>query len=133
MLGAGSNHRRGMNMQRWALLGPIAGLVLTGCASADREVGFVFRSTDFGDPCTSDPGNIPRIYDNASSASADVSFKVVNTGGANVFVSGTGFVIPPDGPQKRPRVIRLSVPAGGNIGLEGQASDCAWTATIWPH
>ena len=142
-------------MRRCALLGLIAGLGLTGCAGAERDagfvsrsaavdhagsshqghpdVGFVFRSTDFGDPCTSDPGNIPRIYDNGSAATVDVSFKVVNTGGSNVFVSGTGFVIPPDGPQKRPRVIRLSLPAGGSIGLRGQAADCAWTAIIWPH
>jgi hypothetical protein len=120
-------------MQRSALLGLIAGLVLSGCAGADPEVGFVLRSTDFGDPCTSDPGNIPRIYDNGSSAGADVSFKVVNTGASNVFVTGTGFVIPPLGAQKRPRVIRLTVPAGGSIGLQGQAADCAWTAIIRPH
>lgn len=120
-------------MQRSALLGLLASLVLTGYASADEDVGFVLRSTDFGDPCTSDPGNIPRIYDNSSGASVDVSFKVVNTGGSNVFVTGTGFVIPPAGAQRRPRVIRLRVPAGGSIGLQGQAANCAWTAVIRPH
>jgi hypothetical protein len=120
-------------MHRLALLALIASLVLTGSASADPGVGFVLESTDFGDPCTSNPGNLPRIYDNASSASVDVSFQVVNTGGSNVFVAGTGFVIPPYGPQKRPRVIRLTVPAGGSIGLQGQGADCAWTAIIRPH
>jgi hypothetical protein len=122
-----------MEMRRSALLCLIASLLMTGSASADPDVGFILNSTDFGAPCTNDPGNVPRIFDNASSSSVDVSFKVVNTGGSNVFVTGTGFVIPPFGPQKRPRVIRLTVPAGGSIGLRGQAADCAWTATIRPH
>jgi hypothetical protein len=124
---------KGTEMRRSPLLGSIAGLLLTGCANADPDFGLVLRSADFGDPCTSDPGNIPRIYDNGSTASADVSVKVANTGGSNILVSGTGFVIPPDGAQRRPRVIRLTVPTGGSIGLEGQAANCAWTATIWPH
>ena len=90
-------------MRRSPLLGSIAGLVLIGCANADPDFGLVLRSADFGDPCTSDPVNIPRIYDNGSTASADVSVNVANTGGSNILVSGTGFVIPPDRAQRRPR------------------------------
>ncbi len=99
----------------------------------DSGIGFVLSSTDFGDPCTNDPGNYPIIYDNDSSNTVDVSFKIVNTGGSNVFVDGTGIVIPPLGPQRRPRIIRLTLAPRDNIKLHGQAADCAWTVTVRPH
>ena len=98
--------------------------------------GFVFRSTDFGNPCTTDPGDIPRIYDNLSVAPVDVSFKVINTGGSNLFIStlaAGGPVIPPAGPQQRPRVMRMTVAPGDSIGIKGQAANCGWTAIIRPH
>ncbi len=123
-------------MIKRTLLTLLVSLFLVGCANIqtpDSGVGFVLKSTDFGDPCTSDPGNYPVIYDNHSSNSVDVSFKIVNTGNSNVFVVGTGFVIPPAGPQQQPRVIRLTVVAGDTIKLHGQASDCAWKVIIWPH
>jgi hypothetical protein len=99
--------------------------------------GFVFRSTDFGNPCTTDLGDSPRIYDNQSEAPVDVSFKIVNTGGSNLFitVNGTvgGTVIPPVGPGQRPRVIRRTVPLGKSLGILAQAADCGWIAIIRPH
>jgi hypothetical protein len=99
----------------------------------DSGFGFVLRSTNFGDPCTSDDGNVPRIYDNATAAPVDVSFRIINTGGSILFIVGTGFVIPPDGPGRRPRVIRIAVSPGGSIGIKGQTAGCGWTAIIRPH
>jgi len=117
-------------------------LVCVGCLGptmvgaqtlTDAGVGFVLQSTDFGNPCTPDEGDIPRIYDNASAQAVDVSFKILNTGGSNLFITGTGFIIPPDGPTRRPRVIRLTVAPGTSIGIKGQAANCRWTAIIRPH
>ena len=73
------------------------------------------------------------IYDNHTSNDVDVSFKIVNTGNSNVFVVGTGFVIPPVGPTQRPRIIRMTVDPGDAIRLRGQGDDCAWTVIVWPH
>jgi hypothetical protein len=123
-------------MKKRTFLTILVSLLLVGCASVQPKlsgIGFVLKSTDFGDPCTNDPGDFPVIYDNASSNSVDVSFQIFNTGGSNIFVVGTGFVIPPLGPNQRPRVIRLTVAPGDTIKLHGQAGDCAWKAIIWPH
>ena len=123
-------------MKKRTLLTILVGLLLVGCASVQpnlHEIGFVLESTDFGDPCTNDPGDFPVIYDNASSNSVDVSFQIFNTGGSNIFVVGTGFVIPPLGPSQRPRVIRLTVAPGNTIKLNGQAEDCSWKSIILPH
>ena len=123
-------------MKKRTFLAILASLFLFGCAGMQPNhsgVGFVLKSTDFGDPCTDDPGNFPVIYDNHSTNNVDVSFKIVNIGDSNIFVVGTGFVIPPLGPNKRPRVIRLTVGSGDTIKLHGQGGDCAWTAIIWPH
>ncbi len=95
--------------------------------------GFTLRSTDFGDPCTQDAGDFPVIYDNSSGHAVDISFKVVNTGGSNVFVVGTGYVIPPLGPKRRPRIIRLEVSADGHVKLRGQDANCAWKVEVRPH
>ena len=117
---------------------PLSFAVLVACTGVqvnpeDAGIGFVLKSTDFGTPCTDSPGNFPVIYANHSSHNVDVSVKIINTGGSNVFVVGTGIVIPPFGVQRRPRIIRLSLAPGEVIKLHGQAADCAWTATVRPH
>ena len=99
----------------------------------EEGFGFVLRSVDFGQPCTNDLGNIPRIFDNASSRPVNVSFKIINTGSSNLFITDTGFVIPPNGPQRRPRVIRLTVAPSESIGVRAQSENCAWIAIIRPH
>ena len=122
-------------MRKYPVLVILMSVFLVGCAwrPHDSGVGFVLKSTDFADPCTQDPGNYPVIYDNDGSNRVDVSFKIVNTGGSNVFVVGTGFVIPPVGPTQRPRIIRMTVAPGDNIRLHGQGVNCAWTVIVWPH
>ena len=117
---------------------PLSLALLVACTSVqvnpeDAGIGFVLKSTDFGNPCTNAPGDFPVIYENHSSHTVDVSFKIVNTGGSNVFVVGTGFVIPPFGVQRRPRIIRMTLAPDEVIKLHGQAADCAWTATVRPH
>jgi hypothetical protein len=99
----------------------------------DADTAFVLSSTDFGDPCTQNQGSIPRIYDNRTANNVDVSFKIVNTGSTNVFIDGTGFVIPPVGPQMRPRIVRLTLAPGASLGIRSQPGDCGWTATVRPH
>jgi len=99
----------------------------------DAGVGFVLRSEDFGAPCTTDLAEVPRIYDNDTTAAVDVTVKVVNTGPANVFVVGTGHVIPPVGTMRRPRIMRITVPPGGSLGLASQGPPCGWLAVIRPH
>ena len=115
----------------------LAGVFATARGAAqpldDSGYGFVLRSTNFGDPCTSDDGNVPRIYDNATAGPVDVSFRIINTGGSILFVVGTGFVIPPDGPGRRPRVIRMTVSPGGSIGIKGPEANCGWTVIVRPH
>lgn len=117
----------------------IISVMLAGCALVAQEasnsagVGFVMSSKDFGDPCTQDPGGIPRIYDNAGANSADVSVKIVNTGNSNLFITGTGFVIPPEGPLRRPRVFRVTLQPGASLGIQAQTADCGWIAIIRPH
>lgn len=123
-------------MKKYAVFAILMSVLLVGCAGLqpnDSGVGFVLKSTDFADPCTDDPGDYPVIYDNFTSKRVDVSFKIVNTGNSNVFVVGTGFVIPPVGPNQRPRIIRMTVDPGSAIKLHGQADDCAWTVIVWPH
>ena len=99
--------------------------------------GFVFESKDFGDACTQDPGDRPVLYDNRGSSPVDVSFQVVNTGKSNLFpeVNGlpTPFVIPPDGDNRRPRIMRFTVNPGSTFRLGAQISDCKWFAIINPH
>lgn len=123
-----------MNRIHWLTI--LCCILLAGCAISVKEdtgIGIVIKSTDFGEPCTDDPGDFPVIYDNDSTNTVDVSFKIVNTGGSNVFVDGTGFVIPPFGTARRPRIIRLTLAPSENIKLHGQAEDCAWVATVRPH
>lgn len=124
-----------MNRTHWLVL-LLSGL-LAACAvpivPEDSGIGFVLKSTDFGDPCTDDPGDFPVIYDNHSANAVDVSFKIVNTGGSNVFIDGTGFVIPPFGASRRPRIVRLTLAPDETIKLHGQAEDCAWIVTVRPH
>jgi hypothetical protein len=97
------------------------------------QSGFVIQSNNFGNPCTQDPGDIPRVYDNATKHDVDVSIMVVNTGATNLFITDAGFVIPPMGPQARPRIVRVTLAAGQSVGLKGQGPNCSWTATVWPH
>ena len=52
-----------------------------------------------------EPGDVPIVYDNDTDKPVDVSVKVVNTGQAILFVGP--HVIPPQGPQRRPRVMRI--------------------------
>jgi hypothetical protein len=123
-------------MRKYSVLAILMSVSLVGCAGLRPHgsgVGFVLKSTDFADPCTNNPGNYPAIYDNNTSNRVEVSFKIVNTGGSNVFVVGTGFVIPPVGPTQRPRIIRMTVDPGDSIRLRGQGVDCAWTVIVWPH
>ena len=114
------------------LLGPLA-VPAVGLEDSDTGIGFILRSEDFGAPCTMDVPEVPRIYDNSTAAAVDVSVKVVNTGSANVFVIGTGHVIPPIGPTRRPRIVRVTVPPGGSLGLGAQGPPCSWLAVIRPH
>jgi len=76
-------------MRKYSVLAILMSVSLVGCAGLrphDSGVGFVLKSTDFADPCTNNPGNYPAIYDNNTSNRVEVSFKIVNTGGSNVFV-----------------------------------------------
>ena len=135
-LRTGNRERVSMTPTKCLILVSIA--LLVACSKVqvkpqDSGIGFVLHSTDFGNPCTDDPGDFPVIYDNNSSNTVDVSFKIVNTGGSNVFIDGTGFVIPPLGAQRRPRIIRMSLAPSDVIKLHGQAADCAWTVTVRPH
>ena len=115
----------------------LAGFLPSGAGFAqpldDSGFGFVLRSVDFGEPCTDDLGNIPRIFDNASARPVNVSFKIINTGESNLFITDTGFIIPPNGPQRRPRIIRLTVAPSQSIGVRAQSENCAWIAIIRPH
>ena len=97
----------------------------------DAGVGFVMRSSNFGHPCTTDPGNIPIVYDNATDKPVDVSLKVVNTSQSNLFIKN--FVIPPQGPNRRPRVMRITVGSLEALGIRAQGSPCGWIAVVKPH
>ena len=109
-------------------------ILLAGCATLNEQgYGFIFHSSDFCDPCTQNQGNIPRIYDNGSVNPIDVSVKVVNTANVNLFIDGTGFVIPPTGPQDRPRAVRLTLQPGESFGIKAQGADCGWIAIVRPH
>jgi hypothetical protein len=112
-----------------ALAGCWGSIGLAAQPPSEAGFGFVFQSTDFGTPCTPDPGNIPRIYDNQSTAPVDVSVKVVNTGPSNLFIlvngAGGGTIIPPAGP--------LTLAPGGSLGIKAQAANCGWIAIIRPH
>jgi hypothetical protein len=112
-------------------IGLMASSILSGAGHA--QSGLVIQSSNFGNPCTQDAGDIPRIYDNATKHDVDVSIMVVNTGATNLFITDTGFVIPPIGPQSRPRIMRVTLAAGQNVGIRGQGPNCSWTATVWPH
>lgn len=116
-----------------AVVGCLGSTIVVAQTLTDAGVGFVLQSTDFGNPCTDDEGDMPRIYDNASANPVDISFKIINTGGSNLFIGGFGFVIPPAGPSRRPRVIRVTVPPGSSLGIRGQTASCAWIAIIRPH
>jgi hypothetical protein len=131
-----------MTRMRWPvllLIAPLAACTPTTVRiqPEDLGIGFVLKSSDFANPCTSDPGDYPVIYVNHSVHAVDVSFKLVNTGGSNVFVESpdltVGIVLPPPGPNTRPHLFRATLSPGGFIKLHGQAADCAWTATILPH
>jgi hypothetical protein len=99
--------------------------------------GFSFNSDEFGNPCTSNAGDAPVIYDNYTDNAVDVSFKLVNLGQSILFVDGTGFVIPPLGPQARPRIMRMTLAPRGQgvsyVRIRAQTSDCEWAAIVQPH
>ena len=97
----------------------------------DAGVGFVMRSDDFGEPCTTNAGDLPVVYDNATGRSVDISLKVVNTGQKNLFVKQ--FVIPPQGPVRRPRVMRFTVGPNASLAIKAQGSPCGWIAVVKPH
>jgi hypothetical protein len=75
--------------------------------------------------------NIPIVYDNATDKPVDVSLKALNTGQTNLFVKS--FVIPPQGPNRRPRVMRITVGALEGLGIRAQGSSCGWIAVVKPH
>jgi len=114
---------------------PLAGFILlAGCATLNEQgYGFIFHSKDFGNPCTQNQGDIPRVYDNGSDNPIDVSVKVVNTASVILFIDGTGFVIPPTGPQDRPRAMRRTLHPGESFGIKAQGADCGWIAIVHPH
>jgi hypothetical protein len=122
---------------RTALLASVLGwAVLLDPAGAaaqldDADVGFVMRASNFGQPCTTNPGDIPIVYDNTTDHPVDVSLKVVNTGTSIRFVKG--FVIPPQGPTRRPRVMRFTLAPHDNVGIRAQTSPCDWIAVVRPH
>ncbi|HEX2500318.1 MAG TPA: hypothetical protein VHO73_02595 [Methylomirabilota bacterium] len=112
----------------WALLWDPAG---AEAQLADAGVGFVMRSGNFGQPCTTSPGDIPIVYDNITENPVDVSVKVVNTGQSILFVRG--LVIPPQGPTRRPRVMRFTLGPHDTLGIRAQGSPCGWIAVVRPH
>ena len=95
--------------------------------------GFSLTSEEFGDPCSSLPGNYPVLYQNATSHDVDVSIKLVNQGKSILFVEGTGIVIPPAGNQARPRIMRFTVIPGGTVRVKPQTAECGWAAIVQPH
>jgi hypothetical protein len=97
----------------------------------DQGVGFVMRSTNFAQPCVTNPGDMPIVYDNATDKPVDVSVKVVNTSQSNLFVGP--FIIPPQGPIRRPRVMRITVGPSESLGIRAQSSPCGWIAVVKPH
>ena len=97
----------------------------------DTGIGFVMRSEHFGEACTTDPGNIPIVYQNLTKHSVEVSLKIVNTGQKNLFVRNA--VIPPEGPQRRPRVMRITLAPAEGLGIKAQGSPCGWIAVVRPH
>ena len=111
------------------------GLMASGTfpGAGHAQSSFIIQSSDFGDPCTQDEGDIPRVYDNATNHDVEVSVMVVNTGATNLFMTAGGFIIPPMGPQARPRIMRVTLAAGQSLGIKGQGPNCSWTATVWPH
>ena len=111
----------------WALLWDPAG---AAAQLDDAGVGFVMRSTDFGQPCTTNVGDIPSVYGNATKHSVDVSLKVVNTGQKNLFIKQ--FVIPPQGPNPRPRIMRITV-GPPSRRHQGSSAPCGWIAVVRPH
>jgi hypothetical protein len=125
---------RRLGGQMKCLLPIAAFILLAGCATLNEEgYGFIFLSSDFGDPCTQNPGDIPRVYDNGSTNPVDVSVQVFNTANVNLFIDGTGFVIPPTGPQDRPRAMRRTLQPGESFGIKAQGADCGWIAIVHPH
>lgn len=105
-----------------------------GAAEAPKDnIGLVLTSNDFGTPCTMNIGESPRVYDNASTSDVDVTVKIVNTGPSILFITGTGFVIPPGTEdQRRPRIFRVTLAAGTSLGILAQGT-CAWNVVVYPH
>jgi hypothetical protein len=95
--------------------------------------GFSLTSDEFGDPCSSIPGNYPVLYQNFGSNDVDVSIKLVNLGTSILFIDGTGIVIPPLGNQARPRIMRFTLEPGEVVRVKPQTSGCAWAANVLPH
>lgn len=95
--------------------------------------GFSMTSDEFGNPCSTIPGEYPALYDNATNQPVDVTVKLVNLGPSILFIDGTGFVIPPQGNQVRPRIVRLTLAPGTAFRVKPQTSDCAWAALVLPH
>ena len=125
-------------MRSWTILHVVTlitaamwGVAPAAAQTDDSGAGFVLRSTNFGNPCTTSPGDVPIVYDNGTDKPVDVSVKVVNTGQAILFVGA--HVIPPQGPQRRPRVMRITVGPLSGLGIRAQGSPCGWTAVIRPH
>jgi hypothetical protein len=112
----------------WTALG---GPTVAVAQLEDQGIGFVMRSEDFGEACTTDPGNLPVVYHNLTKHSVEVSLKVVNTGQTILFVRNV--VFPPTGPQRRPRVMRITLAPAEGLRIKSQGEPCAWLAVIRPH
>jgi hypothetical protein len=95
--------------------------------------GFSLTSDEFGNPCSTSPGDYPVLYHNLSAHDVDVSIKLVNHGKSILFIEGTGIVIPPVGNQIRPRIMRFTVTPGGTVRVKPQTAGCAWAAIVLPH
>lgn len=110
----------------------------TADAQTEEGTGFVLRSNNFGTPCVGALNDIPIVYDNLTDKSVEVSVKVVNTGQAILFISNSSgaeyAVIPPFGPQRRPRVMRIRLGPNEHVGIRADTSQpCSWFAVIQPH
>ena len=97
----------------------------------DSGIGFVMRSGNFGQPCTTNPGDIRDRLRQHHREPGRRRREGREHGRVHPLRQGPRHSA--SGPTRRPRVMRFTLGPHETLGIRAQTSACGWIAVVRPH